>query len=172
MKGVKKLILGVAIALIFVFFIAYAIQSIYPGPEYEDFCGEDLPPTPVANQETCETLEGKWSAHEVERPIKGGESTTGWCDLEFTCRGEYETIKESYERNVFFINVLVGIITVVISFFLSVGTVSAGLMGGGAILIIYGTIRYWGSLSDWLRTIMLGIALAVMIWIGYKKLRD
>jgi hypothetical protein len=44
-------------------------------------------------------------------------------------------------------------------------------MGGAVLLIIYGTIRYWGSLSDVWRTIMLGLALVILVWIGYKKLK-
>jgi hypothetical protein len=171
MEKVKRAILGIAIALILVFFVAYAIQSIYPGPEYGDFCGRDLPPTPVEDQEACESYGGGWNSevrsHSTEKNV-----IDGWCNLEFTCGNEYEALRESYERNVFFVNVGLGVIIILFSFFISVGSVSTGLMGGGVILIVYGTIRYWGSLSDWLRTLMLGATLAVMIWIGYKKLKN
>jgi len=45
------------------------------------------------------------------------------------------------------------------------------LLGGGVLTIIYGTIAYWSELADWARFIILGITLAILIWIGYKKLK-
>ena len=53
---------------------------------------------------------------------------------------------------------------------LKLESVSTGIMGGGALIIIYGILRYWGDASDALRFIILGIVLAVLVWIGYKKL--
>ena len=47
----------------------------------------------------------------------------------------------------------------------------AGFMGGGVLLVVYGTLRYWGALSDVWRTIMLGVSLAVLVWVAYKKLK-
>jgi hypothetical protein len=81
------------------------------------------------------------------------------------------SVNDHYNRNLFFITLIIGFVTVIISIFLMIESVSSGLMAGGVILAIYGTIRYWNALSNIIRTIMLGLALGVLIWIGYRKLK-
>ena len=68
----------------------------------------------------------------------------------------------------FIISGIVGIIVIVIGAVLAMTSVSAGLFGGGVLTIIYGTTSYWSELADWARFIILGIALAVLIALGYK----
>ena len=84
---------------------------------------------------------------------------------------EYDVAREVYERNVFFANMIIGVIVLVVALFLSIEAVSSGLMGGAVMLIVYGSMRYWGELSDAWRTLMLGVALVGLIWLGYKKLK-
>jgi len=95
----------------------------------------------------------------------------GRCDVNFNCQKEYNSVRELYERNVFFANLIIGILVFIIAFFLGIEAVSSGLMGGAVMLIIYGSMRYWGELSDVWRTFMLGVALSGLIFLGYKKLQ-
>ena len=164
----KTVILSIAIALISVFFFIYAIQTIYPGPEREDFCEERLTFKAIETAQECETNGGEW----IEYPDRGELKATGWCNVDFKCNEEYHEARDPYERNVFFVNLVIGIVLIVLGIFLALPAVSSGLMGGGVIMLIYGTIRNWGNLSDILRTIFLGIALIVLIWLGYRKLSD
>ncbi len=170
-SSIKVIILSIAIALISVFFFTYAIQSVYPAPEYEEYC-EDIKTLvdTINTQEKCEAIGGKWTNYkevsiDFDRP-------NGYCDKDFTCRGEFDNARDIYERNVFFVNMIIGISVFIVGFFLAIEAVSSGLMGGGVIMIFYGTIRYWGNLSDIWRTLILGISLAILIWLGYKKLND
>ena len=175
MVRAKQIILAIAIAVLFVMFIAYAIETIYPSPKYDDYCDEFKTAEFIDNAERCEEVNGKWVYYGKERPdpikIDGEIEVTGYCNRDFYCDQEHDSASEVYNRNIFFTTLIIGTITIVIAVLLSMEAVSAGFMGGGVILIIYGTIRYWGALSDILRTIMLGVALAVLVWIGYKKLK-
>jgi len=165
---VKHIILGVAIALVLVFFVAFAVQTFYPAPEYDDYCEERLTFKAIDSAEECVGDGGRWS----ESPARDVElKSVGYCDVDYTCRAEFDVDSDAYERNVFFVNLVIGLIVLVLSFFLSVEAVSSGLMGGGVIMIVYGTIRYWGALSDVWRTLMLGVALAILVVVGYKKLK-
>lgn len=164
----KVVLFSVAIAFVSVFFFAYAIQTVYSSPQYEDFCEDKLTIKVIESEGECIGEGGKWTGY----PDRGIEpKVTGWCDLDFECRGEYDLVREIYERNVFFANMIIGIVVLIVAFFLTIEAVSSGLMGGAVILIIYGSIRYWGELSDIWRTLMLGVALVVLIWLGYKKLK-
>jgi len=167
--NLRKNVLSVGIAILFVLFVGYAIQTIMPGPDWDDFCGE-FDRVPLNNQEECEANGGKWQDN-VVKPVREG-SVEGWCDQDFSCREEYDLVSEEYNLSVFFISLVIGLLTFVVAIFLLAEAVSVGFMGGGVLLILYGTIRYWGSLSDIWRTVMLGFALVILVYIGYKKLKD
>ena len=170
----KRAILSVGIAILFVLFVAYAIETIYPSPDYDDFCDSDY--VSYSDQATCEANNGKWRDYEEgekPRPVlsEDGIELEGYCDVHFYCREDFDNVEEKYNRNIFFVSLIIGLITIVVAVLLALESVSAGFMGGGVFLIVYGTIRYWGSLSDVLRTLMLGLTLAVLVWIGYKKIK-
>jgi len=166
----KKIILAIAIAILFVMFIAYAIETVYPSPKYENYCIPEQ--KQYINQTDCEQANFTWTSYPTyipEKQVPVGMS--GYCDAYSKCQKSYDETNQIYNRNIFFISLIIGIITVIIAVLLSLESVSSGFMAGGVLLIIYGTIRYWGSLSNWLRTAMLAFALAVLVWIGYKKLK-
>ncbi|MFH0808678.1 MAG: hypothetical protein V1888_03645 [archaeon] len=165
----KVLIFSIAIAFVSVFFFAYAVQAFYPAPLYEDYCDDMNYQKNIQTEAGCNDAGGLWTDYEkdaLNMDIKG------YCDVNYFCGKDYEEARKPYERNVFFANLGLGIVLFVVAFFLGLEAVSSGLMGGAVMLIIYGSIRYWGELSDVWRTMMLGFALAVLIYLGYKKLAD
>jgi hypothetical protein len=197
MSKFKHIILAVAISVVLVFFIGFGIASFYPVPKYEDFCGE-AKIADYSSQELCESANGKWTQTDFARPIpeklesnqllctklseKDNALTlncesreqilnTGYCDIDFYCREGYQDTSEKYNRNVFIIATGIGIIALIVGVALNLASVSAGLMGGGILSIIYGTIRYWSDLPDYGRFIILGITLVILIWLGYKRIK-
>jgi len=148
----KHNILMIAIAIIFALFVGYGIDTFYEAPEYEDFCNESSRALPVKpNQTEMEEFNAKQNQ----------------------CREEYDAASEPYNRNVFIITLIIGIIAVFLgSFVLKVESVSSGIMAGGVLTLIYGTLRYWGDMHKYLRFSVLTMVLFILIWIGYKKFRD
>ena len=197
MSKFKHILLAIAIAIVFVFFVGFGIATFYKTPQYEDFCGEREKFQEVTTKQQCEDSNGKWNSREVARPITGIEpnqllctktsekddavtlncqtqeqiENQGFCDRDFYCRQEYDDVREVYNRNVFIAATGIGIIALIVGFALGMASVSSGLMGGGILSIIYGTIRFWSDLPDYGRFIILGITLVILIWLGYKKLK-
>lgn len=171
----KKIILSIAIAILFVLFIAYAIETFYKSPKYEIYCNITMSPPNVFSESQCGDFGGQWINYSTPQPDytnpKFPINTTGYCDMYSKCNAEFQKANDVHSRNIFFITLPVGLITIIAALILAIESVSVGFMGGGVFLIVYGTIRYWGYLSDVWRTIMLGFALAVLVWIGYKKLK-
>jgi len=165
----KLVIFSVAVALISVFFFAYAVQAVYPAPEYDDFCDREVSQKYISSEDECNEIGGRWVDYEKDSL---NMNVGGWCDADYDCSERYNEVRESYERNVFFANLIIGLLLLIWAFFLGVEAVSSGLMGGAVMLIFYGTVRYWGELSDVWRTVVLGIALACLIWLGYKKIQE
>lgn len=178
----KRTILGISIAIILVLFIGYGINTFYKSPEYEDFCEEKFPePVRIEKEDIskCDAVQTANEAFEDSCYRQGGivryETDEDGCQVANECdmcNKEYREVMGIYNRNVFIIAVVAGLICVILGgIILKLESVSAGIMGGGVLSIIYGTLRYWGDMGDVLRFIILGIVLAILIWIGYKKFK-
>jgi len=178
----KRTILGISIALILSLFIGYGINTFYKPPEYEDYCDEKFPrPVRLEKEDIskCDAIQQSNEAFEEScyrqdgivryETDEDGCQVAEECDM---CSKEYKEVMEVYNRNVFIISVIAGLIAVVLGgIILKLESVSSGIMGGGVLSIIYGTMRYWGDLADVGRFIILGIVLIVLIWIGYRKFK-
>jgi hypothetical protein len=173
MANVKRIIVSAAIAIVFAFFVGYFISAFYAEPRYEVYCNESIsnPNVMYNSSDSCEQAGGKWNPpyiYEYKSPAP--TEAQGYCDLTYYCSQKLQKDSEIYNRNVFFITSLIGIITIIVSFFLTLEFVSNGFLTGAIFLIIYGTIRYWGFMSDKIKAIMLGLTLVLLVWIAYKKL--
>ena len=198
MSRFKSVLLAIAIAIVFVFFVGFGIASFYKAPKYEDFCVQ-REFKEVITKEKCELENGKWTGYDrhIPKPVAAMDSNqllcskisdvgknitlscetleqmqqSGYCDLEFYCRENFDKDREKYNRNVFITATGIGIIILIVGFALKMASVSAGLMGGGVLTILYGIIRYWTDLPDYGRFIILGIILAILIWLGYRRIK-
>lgn len=179
MVTAKTIILGICIAIVLAFFFGYGISAFYKSPKMKNFCKEgEFFSVPVeAKNCNCTYIEPDKKLKE-ECTEKEGQLTPKYdksgCIESYSCEmcyKEFRDIQEIYNRNVFVITIILGLIAIIIGAFLKLPSVSAGIMGGGTLTIIYGTIRYWGFMPDFGRFTILGIALAILIWIGYKKFR-
>ena len=183
-KGeIKKIIVAIAIAIIFAFFIGYLISSFYEEPRYENYCNESIiMKNYIYNTSTsCEQAGGVWNAYYADKYVQYASETgqpapittpimQGSCDLGYYCSRDLQKDMEIYNRNVFFITSAIGIITIIISFMLALEFVSNGFLAGSIFLILYGTTRYWGFMTNKVKAVMLGLVLALLVWIAYKKL--
>lgn len=189
---IKETILGISIAVIFVFFVVFGIKAFYKEPKYENFCKIGVP---------IDFVSGKRGYYAEPYPARMKEPEQSVCaksNLEYdkfrktcaekkmdviyeyddkgcqvakectSCNVDFDTARNIYFRNVFIISGIVGIIAIIGGAILGHMSVSAGLFGGGVLTIIYGTTNYWSELADYARFVILGIALAVLIYLGYK----
>lgn len=176
--SLKQRILTVAIAIMLVLFIGFGIDTFYKSPKYEDFCKQRYGPYPMKDVKTNCTNE----AVQTQKIIDDCTEQKGYLEPKFddygcvesysceTCQNAYEEASKSYNGIVFTVALILGIIAMIVAIILKNDTVSPGILGGGFLSILYGTIRDWSNLGDYLRLALLGISLAILIWIGYKKI--
>lgn len=166
---IRQTILSVSIALIFALFVGYGISTFYGSPKYEMYCKDRFGMGAYETKEACEAEGGRW--FEIECPEDIENCKSGYCDPSYTCMQEYDSAREVYDRNVFIITLIIGLVAIITGgIMLSVESVGSGIMGGGVLTVVYGTIRYWGHAPDALRFTILGVALAVLLWLGYTRL--
>lgn len=163
--------LSIAIALVFVIFVNYGMQTFWKQPMYEDYCGREYYPrvAPVKDVE-CEIIDVPECSEGDAMPVwENGCIKEYECSM---CRQEYEKEREGHSRIVFVVMGLIGLGAIALSMmYLKKDVVANGIMGGGVLSLLVGSIRYWGFLEDITRFITLGLILALLIYIGYKKVR-
>jgi hypothetical protein len=168
---VKQTIISVAIAIIFALFIGYGIEVFDDSPEYQDYCPDVYA---IQNETGCVAKGGVWTDGSDFRAPKlesvNGEVYPMSCQNNPTCYNKHEQARTKHDKVVFIASIIFGLLAIISGIILKQDSVNSGLIGGGVLLILYGTIRYWDHADEILKFILLGIVLAVLIWLGYKKL--
>ncbi|MGM5484762.1 MAG: hypothetical protein ACQEP1_02720 [Nanobdellota archaeon] len=145
-KRMKGNILAIAIAVVFLFFIMFGVDTFMDDPERDCECNRSKEPNASADVPVC--------GEEYQQ-----------------CREELEEARNDHKLKVFIIMAVVGIAAIAGSFFIFVDSVSTGIMGGGLLTLFIGAIENWSNFHDWMRFIVLGVVLFILVWLGYKKLR-
>jgi hypothetical protein len=180
MSKARKWALAIGIAIVLAMFVNYGIQTFYKAPNQEDYCRSNQPITAlmkignanctgiVANesfQKNCSDINGN-----VQYQYDSNGCGVGvYCD---NCYNSFRAIENGYNKNVFILLVVIGALLLILGVLIKVDSVAIGFLIGGILNIIIGTIRYWGGLQDVGRFLILGGVLALLVWIGIKKVRD
>lgn len=174
---VKKWVIAIAIALVFNLFTNYGIGTFYPGAEYEEYCSEKLDPFPLKDANDCETITASEQLQEECTEKKGyidynydssGCPAEAYCE---TCSAEFNEERRSYDGNVFVALLVVAIIALALGLKLKSDAVSNGLLLAGILGLLIASTSYWTHLQDVYRFLLLGVILAILIWLGYKKVK-
>lgn len=177
MSDWKQIAVAVAVAILFAVFVGLLIDLVYEGPEYIDYCEEEFGPRPVtiaSKEPLCDYEYGT----EYQKCVKdkglprftynaSGCPVFDKCD---TCNIQFTDAMESYNRNIFIIASIVGLVAVFAGTLWKIEFLGTGLMFGGIMLLFYGTVRFFPAADKLLRVIIIFAELLIVIWIGYKKL--
>ncbi len=181
-KNLLKWALIIGIVIVLNLFFHFALRLVYNEPNFEDFCPTKQVNIQPEGEKACLEVGGAWNSNPNEKFIPSPASpvnfdqtrpvTSGYCDTFFTCQKNFGTARDLYNRNIFLVLIILGILSLLVGLLLSANIViSTGLSYGGLISFVVGTIRYWSAMDDYLRVIVLGLALATLIWLGLKKFK-
>ena len=185
MVNVKNIVLGIGILIVFMFLLHNGIRAFYKSaPVYDDFCNQgnqgrysypyETKPLPVGQSCTfSQELRNEEQAcyNQKGQPIyeyDNYDCQTSVIECDF-CQNLYDKARNDYNKIVFIIALIVGIITLLVGYsILSVEPVGSALMASGIGSIIYGTITNWENLGNLGRFLLLFIALILLIWIALR----
>lgn len=169
--NVKKGLLIIAIAVVLAFFVGYGIEVFDPTPNYDQTYRKF---NTIYTEQECLAEGGNWIKHQPPRidtpppkPIAEEEAPTGYCEAP---SDKIDQERAKHDKIVFIVAVILGVLSTILGLVLNKDTISTGIVSGGVLLILYGTIRYWRYANNILKFTLLGVALAVLIWLAYKKL--
>jgi len=150
-NSLKNIALAIAIAIVLNVFVGVGLNSFYPSPNYDDFCDQKIyePRMPIESS-------GQIDQKEIEEANR--------------CSEEYNTARDLYNRNAFLVFVVVGLIALVAGWsFVTAPAVSTGLVYGGVLAFIVGTVTRWSGTQDTIRFIVIGVILVTLLWLGIRK---
>ena len=170
---VLKWSLIIGIVIVINLFFGYALSLIYKAPEYITYCPQTQVNIAPDNQAQCVANGGQWNEYPNQTGPKTVDGSAGYCDIQFTCNNSYQAAEKVYERNVFVTLMILGALLVLIGNFMKGnGVIASGLSLAGVLSFIIASARYWSYASDYLHVGILAIALALLLWIAYKKFKD
>jgi len=175
-----KTFLAIGIAVIFAVFISYALYVIYEPPEYY----------PYRINNCYETYNCQEQISDCHRQFN--YSNYQYCYTTVTQSAQYKACQELYDkcneefekknpryihsRNSFYILMVIGIITIITGILLTgLEGIGSGLMGGGILVVLWSLVytrQYWFTLNKYIKLTALGVVLAILIYLGYKKLEN
>jgi len=177
--GMKNVVLGIGIFIVFMFLLHNGIRAFYDAPQYEKFCNNSYTPyidKPYIITTNCsygrELQEQERACYNQRgQPVydyyeNGCMKGVSFCDF---CQRDFDDAMKEYNRNVFVIALIIGIIVLLVGFFiLSIEPVGSSLMASGIGAIVYGTIINWENLGNIGRFLLLLLALIILIWIAVR----
>ncbi|MFH1064717.1 MAG: hypothetical protein V1729_06545 [Candidatus Woesearchaeota archaeon] len=91
------------------------------------------------------------------------------------CQEEFATTTPRYfhARNSFFVLFVIAVLAILIGMFLTLESISSGFIAGGVMLLIWSliyTAEFWLQWNKFVKLTALGIVLALLIYLGYKKI--
>lgn len=179
--GIFKWALILSIVIVLNLFFYYAASLVYTEPKHKDFCPEKQVNILPIDQSTCVANGGSWNENPTLKTITAEsgvvvtekKEVSGYCDPNFTCQKEFQTALDLYNRNIFLILVVLGVLSLVVGYLVAFNSVvSLGLSFGGVLSFIIASIRYWSAMQEYLRVIILALALAILIILAIKRFKD
>jgi len=162
----KEGLLGVAIMILVIFVTFYGINTVFPRPDYDDYCGDFKTQQVIDTQEGCEAIGGMWSDFEGPKPVD--REYTGYCERDYTCSQELDEALKSRSQKVFFVALPLGIIIILLGMFVfGIEAVGAGIIGGGIGTLIYGSGAFWPYTENWARFVISLVGLVILVGLVY-----
>jgi len=180
--NVKNLVLGIGIFIVYLMMLHYGVEAFYSTPLYENYCSigdryssyypKAYPADVGTNCTFSKTLFDQEQVCvkaggfvEYDYDDKGCTVSINKCNY---CQKEFNEADKSHSQTVFLIALIVGILTLVAGYFVSMDPVGSALMASGIGAMFYGSTRNWANLSDIWRFLLLVIALVLLIWMAIR----
>ena len=155
MAKVLNAVFGIGIAVVIYILMLLAIQAFYPEVRYTDFCNVSMMyPEPICGLEKCQD---NITVGECRASMGAEEEARQNCALDF------DKANKAYNKIFFIIASILGVITILVAFFLlNTVNISAGIACSGIVLIMYAFIRGWESTDDRLKFVV-GLIIAIIV---------
>ena len=175
----KRFALGFGLAVILPILVYYGVCTFSPPAKWEDYVSKKkyIDQKDIVEQaffskgvqdEKAGSQEQRLAFRSAyEKLIRDGRDAEQ--DKLDNARKDHE---KRFQRHMFMVAAPIGFTAIVLGIFIALSPVGTGLMFGGIITFLEGTLCQWSSLEDWMKFVLLLLTFVTLIIIGYKKLSD
>ena len=171
MGKVMNIFFGIGVAVIIYVVVLLGVQAFYPMQTPEDAnynCTYATYPTKLNTD-----LQGCSVEMTVGECLNYRSNLTVTYDRDQVkydeCYKRFNEDQKVYNRNLFLITNILGVLAIVIaSFFVAMTNISAGVSFAGLALIIYGFARGWQSIGNGTKFAVAIIIAVLIIWLGVR----
>ncbi|MEO5646592.1 MAG: hypothetical protein ABIO57_02360 [Candidatus Paceibacterota bacterium] len=165
-SGLMKWSIIIGIVIVLNLFFNYAISLVYKSPDYNNYFPQTQVVPDINNEQDCIAAGGQWNSSIPPGQVRKGE---GYCDPTFTKQQQYQAAQKQYDRSVFIILVILGVISIVTGAFVVNAVLSLSFSWGGVLSLFIASVRYWSDANSLMKVFILAIALGTLIWVAVKK---
>ncbi|MEM4268290.1 MAG: hypothetical protein QXK37_05680 [Candidatus Woesearchaeota archaeon] len=159
MTKVLNVVFGIAVGVVVFVLALLGIQAFYPDVNYEDFCPQQYISEPRFGFEICTD---NITVGECRALISGRTLNTE----QRNCEIEFNNAMKAYNKNFFIIASSLGVLIILVAFFLTITSISAGIACSGIVLILSAFIRGWESTDDRLKFVVGIVITAIVTTLG------
>lgn len=166
--------LGLAIVLPLLAF--YGLRTVTPEPDHTAYFADVGPmPSRLADHEVCGHPQADPEACITPAERTARKAAFEKADAErdaalAQATARYEAAKAAFAERLFLTATPLGLLAIVAAGLIRSATVGTGLILGGLGSITLGYFGYWDHMPDAWRFVSLLAALAVLLWLGWRKL--
>ena len=182
LNQVKKYAVIIVIAVLFTLFCFSIVDVINEKPQYEDFCNYDSPRAMYVEyqQEDCLALEGPSSVEIGECSQQNGHVEYNYdsqgCAISYecnTCSYLYDEASKHHRFIGFIVTSILGLIAVIVGLYSKserevVEWVYSGIMIGGILAILIGTVSYFNDMGRFVKPFVLLAEIVLIILVALK----
>jgi hypothetical protein len=171
---ILKWSLILSIIIVLNLFYNVSLDLIFDRPQYDEFCATERITKSIQDEQQCLENGGSWTQYQdINITPLVENQPTGYCDQNYTCRAEFDSARDNYEKKVFISLVTLGLITFIVSLIIKSNVVLSSALAIAVVLnFVIASMRYWSSAEELLKVLILAIALAILFYISIKKFND
>lgn len=168
-SGFVKWSLIVGIVIVLNMFFNYAISLAYPEPQYPQQTEPQVIGT-LYTRDSCIAAGGQWTESQATvAPADPQGKLGGYCDPYYGKRIAYEQAHAAYQRTVFIILAVLGIVCLIAGTVLAHAVIGTALAWGGVLSLLIASMRYWSAADNLVKVLILALALGILIWVALKR---
>ena len=175
LNKVKKYAIILVIAVLFTLFSFSIVDVIVEKPQYDDFCNYNMPRAvmPVDKPANCSDI--NISDVECKGQIQYSYDAYG-CATSYecnTCNLEYDEASSDHRFIGFIVTSIIGLLAVVVGLYAKsrkevIEWIYSGIMIGGVMSILIGTMMYFSDMGRYVKPIVLLAEIILIILIAIK----
>ena len=170
---VLKWALIIGIVIVLNLFFNYSISLFYKEPDYATYFPQTQVVQQITNKDDCLKIGGQWNENNYTYTgVGNGNPNTavkGYCDPSFTKQQNFSNAQNAYQRNIFIILVILGVLVLIIGAFIPNEIITLSFSWGGVLSLLIASVRYWSVAENFIKVLILAAALGALIWLAIKK---